>query len=302
MERIIENGVHRDISIEDYHENLSHVSATGLKIAKRSLKEFYWFRTSKIKHEEKQHFSTGNAFELALFDKVGFNDKVAIMQTEQWKAEALMDKPTLKAPAMSAYYKQCAENFAFAHKNKYLIPDVGEDSFETVESMLESCYKDEMIQRLISNTEYQISLFWDDPKTGLKLKTRPDICQVKRNVVVNLKTCLDGSPAAFSKDLAKYDYPLQAAIEIMGCIESGLMPQVDNYFWLVVEKRAPFNATIYEFDPSDIAAGMDELQYLFTKVKKAMDENLYPGYSDRSDNKYGILTAQIPLWYKMAWS
>jgi hypothetical protein len=159
-----------------------------------------------------------------------------------------------------------------------------------------------MIQRLISNTEYQISLFWEDPKTGLKLKTRPDICQVKKNVVVNLKTCLDGSPAAFSKDLAKYEYPLQACIEIMGCIESGLMPQVDNYFWLVVEKRAPFNATIYEFAPSDISAGMDELQYLFTKVKKAMDENLYPGYSDRSDNKYGILTAQIPLWYKMAWS
>lgn len=302
MEKVIENGIHKDISIEDYHSNRSHISATGLKIAKRSLKEFNWFRTGKIEHDDKTHFSAGNAFELALFDKIAFENKVAIMQTEQWRAEALMDKPTLKAPKMSAYYKQCEENFAFANKGKYLIPDVGEDSFEMVENMLESCYKDEMIQRLIKNTEYQLSLFWDEPKTGLKLKTRPDICQVKKNVVVNLKTCIDGSPAAFSKDLAKYDYPLQAVIEIMGCMETGLMPHVDNYFWLVVEKRPPYNATIYEFDPSDIAAGMDEMEYLFTKVKKAMDENLFPGYSDRSDNKYGILTAQLPAWYKMAWS
>lgn len=302
MERLIENGIHRDISIEDYHTNRSHVSATGLKIAKRSLKEFEWFRLGKLENEEKVHFSAGNAFELALFDRVTFENKVAIRQTEQWKAEALMDKPELKKPAQSKYYQQCEENFAFAHKGKYLIPDIGDDSFEMIENMLESCYKDEMIQRLINNTEYQLSLFWDEPKTGLKLKTRPDICQVKKNVVVNLKTCVDGSPAAFSKDLAKYDYPLQAIVEIMGCIETGLMPQVDNYFWLVVEKRAPYNATIYEFDPSDIAAGMDEMEYLFTKVKKAMDENLFPGYSDRASNKYGILTANIPPWYKMAWS
>ena len=298
----IENGIHNDISIEDYHTNQSHVSATSLKIAKRSLKEFHWYRTGKIKHEEKQHFSTGNAFELALFDKVAFENKVAILQTEQWKAEALMDKPTLKAPGMSAYYKQCVENFEFAHRGKYLIPDIGDDSFETVEAMLESCYKDEMIQRLIKNTEYQLSLFWDDPNTGLKLKTRPDICQVKKNVVVNLKTCIDGSPAAFSKDLAKYEYPLQAAIEVMGCIETKLMPKVDNYFWLVVEKRPPFNATIYEFSQEEIVAAMDELEYLFSKVKKAMDENKYPGYSDRADNKWGILTANIPLWYKTSFN
>lgn len=297
MEKI-ENGIHKDISIEDYHANRSHISATSLKIAKRSLKEFYWHRTGKIKHEEKQHFSTGNAFELALFDKVAFESKVAIEQTEQWKTEALMDKPTLKMPALSAYYKQCAENFAYKNQGKYLIPDVGEDSYEVVECMLESCYNDEMIQRLISNTDYQLSLFWDEPVTGLQLKTRPDICQVKKNVVVNLKTAIDGSPAAFSKDLAKYEYPLQACVEIMGCLSTGLMPSVDNYFWLVVEKRPPFNATIYEFAQADIGSCMDELSYILEKVAKAEKDNLYPGYSDRADNQYGILTASIPLWYK----
>lgn len=299
MEKI-EDGIHKDISIEDYHRNGSHVSATSLKIAKRSLKEFHWYRTGNIQHEEKQHFSTGNAFELALFDKVNFDSKVAILQTEAWKQSALKEKPELKMPQSSKHFKDLYESFEILNRGKYLIPDVGQDSYETVEAMLESCYRDEMIQRLIKNTEYQLSLFWTEPSTGLKLKTRPDICQVKKNVVVNLKTSLDGSPSAFSKDLAKYEYPLQACIEILGCLSTGLMTTVDNYFWLVVEKRAPFNATIYEFDQSDIRAGMDEIGYLFNKVKQAMDQDKYPGYGDRADNQYGILTAQIPLWYKTA--
>ncbi len=299
MEKI-EDGIYRDISIEDYHTNTSHVSATSLKIAKRSLKEFQWYRTGKIKQEKKIHLDLGNAFELALFDAIGFNDKVSILQTEKWKADALLDKPTLKEPGMSAHYKNNVEKFISQNQGKYLIPDVGEDSYSTVEAMLESCKQDTMIQRLIANTDYQLSLFWTEPTTGLKLKTRPDICQVKKNIVVNLKTCLDGSPQAFSKDLAKYEYPIQACIEIMGCLATGLMESVDNYFWLVVEKRPPFNATIYEFDQSDITAAMDEISYLFNKVKSAMDQNLYPGYSDRADNQYGILTAQIPLWYKTA--
>lgn len=124
--------------------------------------------------------------------------------------------------------------------------------------------------------------------------------QNKKNVVVNLKTTLDGSPKAFSKDLAKFDYPLQACVEIKGCIASGLMPQVDNYFWLVVEKVEPFNATIYEFIESDIRSTMMELEYYLNIIAKAQKENFYPGYTQQASNPHGILQATIPQWYNQA--
>lgn len=76
------------------------------------------------------------------------------------------------------------------------------------------------------------------------------------------------------------------------------MDQVDNYFWLVVEKVAPFNATIYEFSGSDQAACMDNYRFLLNKIKKSRDQEMWPGYSDRASNEYGILKAEIPLWYK----
>ena len=76
------------------------------------------------------------------------------------------------------------------------------------------------------------------------------------------------------------------------------MPVVDKYFWLVVEKNIPYSATIYEFSEDDIRYCMDEYRYVKSIVKKALEQNKYPGYSQRADNKFGILTAQIPLWYK----
>jgi hypothetical protein len=297
---MIENGIHTDISILDYHANKTHLSATGIKLAKKSLALWKWSQTHP--QETKAHFDFGNAFELALLDKENFKDSVAILQTKYWVSKALEEKPELKVPKSSACYKAEQSKFESLNEGKYIIPDVGPHSYEAIEYMLESCYRDATIQRLITNTEYQLSLFWDDPATGMKLKTRPDVCKRKKNVVVNLKTTLDGSPAEFSRTLANYDFPLQAAIEIRGCVETGLMPWVDNYFWLVVEKEPPYNATLYEFDKSDQQYSMDELDYLLSKIQRAREEDLFPGYSDRADNQYGILTAQVPAYYKTIYS
>lgn len=294
----IANGIHTDIDIRDYHRNSTHISATSIKEAKVSLKQFHWFRNGKMPKPEGSHFSFGNAFELALLDKSGFERDVAIVQTEYWKAKALEEKPDLKVPKSSAKYKALESQFLSDNQGKYIINDKGPESYEYIEYMLESCYKDETIRRLIEGTEYQLSLFWTDPQTGLNLKTRPDICKRKKNVVVNLKTANDGSPKAFSRDLVKYDYPLQACVEISGCVNTGLMDEVDAYFWLVVEKNPPFNATIYEFDKSDIALCMDELDYLLHKIAKAKENNEWPGYTDQADNKFGILQALIPNYYK----
>lgn len=299
----MDNGIYDNISIRDYHANTTHISATSIKEAKVSLKQFDWHRRGLMPKSDGLHFSFGNAFELALLDKASFEREVAITQTEYWIALAQEEKKAegkeaLKVPKNSARYKAEESKFFAANDGKYIIPDKGPQSFEYIEQMLESCYKDETIRKLIEGTEYQLSLFWTDEQTGLNLKTRPDICKRKKNVVVNLKTANDGSPKAFTKDLVNYDYPLQACVEISGCISSGLMPDVDNYFWLVVEKNPPFNATIFEFDKADIKLCMDELDYLLHKIAKAKENNEWPGYTDQADNKYGILQAYIPPYYK----
>lgn len=300
----IADGIYDDISIQDYHKKyIQNISATSIKEAKVSLKQFHWHRTGRMPESEGLHFGFGNSFELALLDKSGFEKSVAIEQQQYWIALAQEEKKKdgkdpLKVPKNSTRYKAEQSKFEAANEGKYIIPDTGDQSYEYIEEMLKSCYADETIRKLIEGTEYQLSLFWTDPETGLKLKTRPDICKRKKNVIVNLKTAADGSPKAFSRELAKYDYPLQACVEISGCLNSGLMPTVDNYFWLVVEKVPPFNATIYEFDKADISLCMDEYRYYINKISEAEKKQEWPGYTDQADNKYGILQAHVPAFYR----
>jgi hypothetical protein len=293
----MEDGIYTDISIKDYHSNKTHISSTQIKKAKTSLKHFHWYTTGKIVQEQKGHFDFGNAFELALLDKVGYLNSVAVFPDQDFIDQAMQSNPELKTPRNSNVYKEAARKWESEHKGKYVINETGPQSFEVIEEMLSSCFQDSTIQALISNTEYQLSLFWTDEETGLKLKTRPDICKRHKNVIVNVKTIEDGSPDAFTRELAKYDYPMQACIEMMGCTAPGLMDKVDAYFWLVCEKSAPFNATIYEFVESDIKVCMDSTRYHLMNIKRAREQNKYPGYSNESDNVHGIMKAKLPGFY-----
>jgi len=292
-------GIHTDVTIEDYHSDKSWLSATGLKHAAKSLAEYKYFLDGGFDEDEKPHFDFGNAFELALLDHKGFEEKVAIEQTEYWKSIALKEKPDLKIPKSSAKYKELAASFALENVGKYFIPDTGAESFETIEKMMASCKQDKIIQTLLENVKYQATCCWIDPEHQVQMKTRPDICKINKNIIVNLKTSLCASPECFSRDLAKFDYPLQAVTEIIGVEATGLMEKVDKYFWLVVEKRPPYCAVLYEFDQSDIETYRNTYRFLLHKIKTARAENKWPGYSDRADNQYGVLTARIPAWYQV---
>lgn len=292
----MKDGIYRDIDIDDYHANNTHYSSTQLKKVKKSLSHFKHYQETE--HEKKDYFDFGNAFELALLDPEVFKKEVAIKQTEYWVALALQEKPELSKPKASKKYRELEADFMRINKDKYIINDVGPQSFETIELMLSSCYKDSVIQKLIKNTDNQISLFWTDPETGLQLKTRPDVCKISKNVIVDVKTIEDGSPDSFYRQMANLDYPMQGCLQIKGAVESGLMPTVDLYIWLVVEKKPPYNATMYEFSPKDQEYCMDELEYTISRLKKGIDEDKFPGYSDRADNVHGIITAEIPLWYR----
>ena len=287
-------GIFNDIDINEYHAQKDWFSSSGLKMAKKSLKLFYLFLQGYFDNDYKPQFSFGNAFELALLDPDNFNSKVAI--EDEILNQIYINNPDVKSPRATTMYKDW---FDLQIKNqKYIIKQDGKESFRVIEEMLKSCYADTIIQRLIKGIEYNYSLCWIDKKTGLQLKTRPDICKVKKNIIVNLKTTLDGSPEAFSRDLAKYDYPFQACMEIDGALSSGFMSSVDNYYWLVVEKEPPFNATIYEFMPDDQKYCFDEYRYTLDLVAEAVKTNKFPGYSQRASNQYGILEAKIPLYYR----
>lgn len=298
-EKVTQAGIY-NIDIDLYHADKSWISSTGIKHAKNSLCEYRLYLDGYWDDDNKPHFDFGNAVELFLIDPDGFKEKVAIATDSVWLEATLKEKPDLKSPRLAKAYQELKKAFEADNEGRYIIPDVGEYSFETLQILCARCKADPWISQLLQNIQYQNSIYWIDPATGLQMKTRPDVSQITKSVVMNIKTTLDASPDKFSKDLANLNYPLQACVEIAGVEASGLMEKVDKYFWLVLEKNPPFNVQLYEFDAGDMRIAMDEYHYLLRKIKAAVETDNYPGYSDRADNPFGILTAKIPPWYFMA--
>jgi len=296
--KVTEPGIY-NIPINDYHADKGWISSTGLSHSKKSLSEYRLYLDGYYDNDDALHFSFGNACELYLIDETDFYNRVAIAPESEWIEEALANKPDLKSPRSSKIFQDYKKAFESENEGKYIIPDIGDQSFDAVKVLCARCKQDEWISKIIKGAEYQNSFYWIDPETGLKLKTRPDLINRELGIVIDIKTTLDGSPAKFSKTLADLNYPIQACLQIEGVQQTGAIPVVQRYFWLLLEKNAPFNATLYEFDMGDVAVIMDEYRYQLKKLQKAYENDQWPGYGQVADNKYGILTAKIPAYYML---
>ena len=285
-----ELGIFENVDIDDYHRDREFISSSAIKEARKSLKHFDWYLNNP--GETKSHFEFGNAFELALMDSVNgtndFDENVLIFD------ESKRPEPD-KNFGSNKNKDWKIEQFL---TTKYIIAKTGDESFDTIQIMLKACKENELIEKLLKNTNYQSSLFWEDSKTGIKLKTRPDVSKVNKSVIVDIKTTRDGSPRSFAKDVANYDYPLQAVLQMRGCVGTGMLEKVDKYYWLVAEKNPPYNVQIYNFPVSDWAFVEKDLDYVLGLIKQSRDNGKFEGYSYQSDNKFGIIDLVLPNWYK----
>ncbi len=286
---MFKDGIFDNVSIHEYHADKEYISSSALKEAVKSLNHFDYYY--KKPSERKSHFDFGNCFELALMDAINGTDEFNQFVTVYDENERPEKDKGITSNKNQEWKK------SILNSDKYVINKVGDESVETMNLMLESCIKDKVINALIKNTDYQKSIFWTDKKTGLKIKTRPDVCKISKSVIVDIKTTKDASPEKFSKDACSYQYPLQAITQINGCIDSGLMTP-ESYFWLAVEKTAPYNAQLYEFKKEDWQMMQDRYEYQLGLIKMAKEQNKFVGYTQRSDNVHGILELELPMWYK----
>ena len=297
VEKVTEAGIY-NIPIDKYHADKNWISSTGLVHAKKSLAEYRLYLDGYYDNDDALHFSFGNACELYLIDESEFYARVAIAEESKWIEDALAYKLDLKSPRASKVFQDYKKAFEQENEGKYIIPDIGDQSFEAVKVLCARCKQDPYLAMLLKDAkDYQQSFYWVDPETGLNLKSRPDLAIRKHNVIIDIKTTLNGSPSKWSKTIADNDYPFQGCVQISGAQQTGFIDKVERYFWLVLEKNAPFNATLYEFDMGDVAIIMDEYRYQLRKLQKAYEKDAWPGYGEQADNKYGILTAKIPPYY-----
>jgi hypothetical protein len=280
------SGVIKNISIAEYHKPDGFISASALKSARKSLAHFGHYLNRTETEQRKAHFDFGNAFEAWLLG--GFDEKVHVMD-ETKRPEPEKDYRTKANAEWKAGILATIEQ-----KGQYIIPAVGDGSFETIQAMGEVAKSKPWIE-MIEQGEEQLSIFWQCPETGLKMKTRPDV--VFGDCIIDIKTAEDGSPASFAKDCANYDYPIQALMQIEGVRSTGR--EVNSYYWAVFEKKAPYNATLYEFTWDDQEALREQYVELKRLASEAIQRNEFAGYDQHSESENKAVSLDLPSWYSI---
>lgn len=250
-----------DISNDEYH-NSEGVSRSGIKLFMQSPRH-YWYRyiNPNFVKTSSDAYEFGNAFhtyilEPKLFERDYFVSKKINRTTTKGKEE----------------YAQSLIDAA----GKIMID---ESDFQKIKEMKESIYSDGLARELITDAQYEKSIYWYDPDTGLLCKCRPDIWQ--KRFVVDLKTTADASYWSFQRDIYKYGYHIQMAMIREG-LKHALNIDMRDFISLPIEKSPPFCPAIYPFDEAAIEAGLNEFKKNLMAIKICMDKNTWPSYQTQT--------------------
>ena len=133
---------------------------------------------------------------------------------------------------------------------------VDHSDFWTVKEIAHSFISSKVALELLIDTEREQHITGEIQ--GVPFHGYGDAVNQSAGYCLDLKTCRDASPDAFMRDAHNMDYHLQAAVY-------RALFQVDRFYWIAVEKDAPFNVTVF-MQSEDAAKKSDH--YLTTLIKK----------------------------------
>lgn len=142
--------------------------------------------------------------------------------------------------------------------------------------MAVSLGKQPLVQHGLLNGFIEHSIFWKDKKTGIWLKSRPDVIPQHCDDLADLKTTRSVRPEALQKTIADFAYYQQGALIREAWIQ--MFGRPPNSFNLVfVKSTRPYSAAIRQLEPEDLDRGADLNRIAIDKFATCLKTGIWPG-------------------------
>lgn len=276
-------GVYKDLSNEAYHSDPESISRSGLMAFKKS-PSYYWNtylnpdRPSREKSTDAAIF--GNAFHTIVLEPSQFDNRYAVLPETRLLKDLVEEYG--KDQGRILYDKQKQTLQEIKEQGKIVLKS---EQLDKLRAMQQSVYKHPQAWDLISNALYEHSIFWDDPHTGIRCKTRPDIWQ--ENMTVDLKTIHSADERSFQYSMMDYGYHIQAAMNREGIFRA-TEKDIKNHVFICVEKEFPYSVAVYILDLTVIEYAHIEFKKLLTSFAECKQKNEWVGYETK--------TIFLPSW------
>lgn len=159
---------------------------------------------------------------------------------------------------------------------------------ELVEGMAGAILAHPLAPALIEGGTPELSMVWNDSETGCPCKGRADLARLADGAIIDLKTTIDASPAAFARSALSYAYHCQAAAYLSGAAALGA--DVRDFIIVAVEKSAPFAVGIYRLPDAALELGRRRWREACGLYVQCLESGRWPGYPE------GITELTLPSW------
>lgn len=280
----------RKDSNEVYHSKKEYISASGLKMIKKSPLHF---REEERKKTEAMEF--GSAYHTYILEPELFEKEYYVFDDSEICSYLIGEGA--KSPRATKQYKEWSEQQTLVANDKVMIDKA---THEMLKTMSDRLMRHRYVKSLLSGGEAETSVYCEiEIMTGqkIKIKIRPDYKKDSKRIISDLKTTSGASVNDFPRSAADLDYHIQAALyhDIMSAIEGKEMGW--NFFFIAQEKTKPFAFNIFEASPQFLAQGRHEYQMLMLLYANCMNNNTWPGYQVWVDNVFGVQELTLPPYY-----
>lgn len=141
---------------------------------------------------------------------------------------------------------------------------------------------------ILERSQYQVSIVWRDPDTGLLCKGRPDILDLEAMTIWDLKLTSDPRPGPFSRIALRLRYHWQAAMYLDGW--ETLTGDSLEWGWIACRMDPPHLVQEYLADSKVIALGRRQYKQALAQWAKCEADGQWPLHNRE------ILRLSFPEW------
>jgi len=211
----------------------------------------------------------GRALHMAALQPHLFAERYAVMDDE-----AVCERIGGERPRATSRYRDWKAGFLLENGGREIL-DI--DDYNAVLSIAQEILGHPAGARLAEEgSRAEAALRWRHPGTGTEMKCRMDWISADHETVIDLKTCEDARPQAFSRSIWNYQYHLQAAVYREGVqMTTGSCP---SFIFIAAEKKPPHGVIAYELDQDTLLYAASEVEACIRTYERCLKEDSWPAY------------------------
>lgn len=161
-------------------------------------------------------------------------------------------------------------------------------------------YGNGIIKRLITHAKREVSVYYQDPETGLNLKVRPDALQFKENIgvdaIISVKSTACENLAAFCAHAAKLDYDLSEGM-YQEVVSGATGRDFNTTIMIMLQTVAPFHIAVLVWSAEDIEMGKHKFKTALHNVTEIESKESFKGYEVfAEEGSFGLIQMNLPGW------